>query len=102
MENLIVTDAVKAKLKTKHKVELNEVGQCFYNKHGRLLTDNRDLHKTHPPHSGLLPRLTKGERSRLRIYKSEWKFTSKQPMSLTRTKSIFTDCTAEPAGADGY
>ena len=41
MKNLIVADAVKAKLKTKHKVELNEVAQCFHNKDGRLLTDNR-------------------------------------------------------------
>ena len=49
MKNLIVTDAVKAKLKTKHKVELIEVEQCFHNKDGRLLADNRDLHKTHPP-----------------------------------------------------
>ena len=49
MKNLIVTDAIKSKLKTKHKVELQEVEQCFYNKDGRLLTDNRDLHKTHPP-----------------------------------------------------
>ena len=29
MKNLIVTDAIKTKLKTKHKVELNEVEQCF-------------------------------------------------------------------------
>lgn len=49
MKNLIVTDAIKSKLKTKHKVELQEVEQCFHNKDGRLLTDNRDLHKTHPP-----------------------------------------------------
>ena len=49
MKNLIVTDAIKSKLKTKHKVELHEVEKCFYNEDGRLLTDNRDLHKTHPP-----------------------------------------------------
>ena len=49
MKNLIVTDAVKAKLKTKHKVELIKVEQCFHNKDGRLLADNRDLHKTNPP-----------------------------------------------------
>lgn len=49
MKNLIVTDAIKGKLKTKHKVDLHEVRQCFHNKCGRLLTDNRALHKTNPP-----------------------------------------------------
>lgn len=49
MKNLIVTDAIKGKLKTKHMVDLNEVKQCFHNKCGRLLTDNRALHKTKPP-----------------------------------------------------
>lgn len=29
MKNLIVTDAIKTKLKAKHRVELNEVEQCF-------------------------------------------------------------------------
>ena len=60
MKNLIVTDAVKAKLKTKHKVELNEVRQCFYNKNGRLLTDNRDLHKTNPPTLWFIAETNKG------------------------------------------
>jgi uncharacterized DUF497 family protein len=49
MKNLIVTDAIKAKLKTKHKVDLTEVEQCFHNKRGNLLMDNRAAHKTDPP-----------------------------------------------------
>jgi uncharacterized DUF497 family protein len=60
MKNLIVTDAIKAKLKTKHKVDLNEVEQCFYNKTGRLLTDNRDLHKTQPPTLWFIAQTNKG------------------------------------------
>ncbi len=60
MKNLIVTDAVKAKLKTKHKVELSEVAQCFHNKDGRLLTDNRDLHKTNPPTLWFIAQTNKG------------------------------------------
>ena len=60
MKNLIVTDAIKSKLKTKHKVELQEVEQCFYNKDGRLLTDNRDLHKTHPPTLWFIAQTNKG------------------------------------------
>ena len=49
MKNLVATDTIKTKLKTKHGVELNELEQYFYNKAGRLLTGNRDLHKTIPP-----------------------------------------------------
>ena len=60
MKNLIVTDGVKGKLKTKHKVELNEVEQCFHNKDGRLLTDNRDSHKTNPPTFWFIAQTNKG------------------------------------------
>lgn len=49
MKNLIVADAIKAKLKTKHKVDVLEVEQCFHNKRGRLLMDTRAAHKTDPP-----------------------------------------------------
>lgn len=60
MKNLIVTDAIKAKLKTRHKVELREVEQCFENKLGRLLTDNRASHKTIPPTLWFVAETNKG------------------------------------------
>lgn len=49
MKNLVVSATVEAKLKNKHGVTIAEVRQCFLNKNGRLLTDNRALTKTNPP-----------------------------------------------------
>lgn len=49
MKNLVVSDAVKAKLQKKHQVTLREVEHCFMNREGRLLCDNRALTKTNPP-----------------------------------------------------
>jgi hypothetical protein len=49
MENLKISDAVLRKLKDAHGVTRNEVEQCFRNRIGRLLTDNRALTKTNPP-----------------------------------------------------
>ena len=49
MKNLIVSPATQAKLKDKHNVTMAEVRQCFLNRKGRLLTDNRALTKTNPP-----------------------------------------------------
>lgn len=60
MKNLIVTDAIKTKLKARHKVELREVEQCFDNKLGRLLTDTRALHKTNPPTLWFIAETNKG------------------------------------------
>ena len=49
MENLVVSDVVKAKLQKKHKVTIREVEHCFISRAGRLLLDNRALTKTNPP-----------------------------------------------------
>ena len=49
MKNLVVAAGTEGKLKSKHGVTLAEVRQCFLNKNGRLLTDNRALVKTNPP-----------------------------------------------------
>lgn len=49
MKNLVITPATEAKLKTKHNVTIPEVRQCFLNRSGRLLIDNRALTKTNPP-----------------------------------------------------
>lgn len=49
MHNLRISDAVLQKLRDKHSVERSEVEQCFLNLSGKLLIDNRPIHKTNPP-----------------------------------------------------
>lgn len=49
MKNLVVSAAIQEKLKTRHSVELAEVRQCFLNRNGKLLQDDRALTKTNPP-----------------------------------------------------
>ncbi len=49
MENLKISDGVLKKLVEQHIVTRAEVEQCFRNRHGRLLVDNRALTKTNPP-----------------------------------------------------
>jgi uncharacterized DUF497 family protein len=48
VRSLIVSTAVREKLRTKHSVEVREVEQCFDNKCGQLLEDTRAEHKTDP------------------------------------------------------
>ena len=49
MQNLRISEAVLEKLKTKHNVTRREVEQCFENKCGLLLMDDREEHRTDPP-----------------------------------------------------
>jgi hypothetical protein len=49
MKNLVVYPPIEAKLKSIHKVGLDEVRQCFLNRDGRLLIDSREKNKTNPP-----------------------------------------------------
>jgi len=46
---LLITDGVQDKLSKKHSVTRTEVVQCFANKLGRLLQDDREEHRTDPP-----------------------------------------------------
>jgi uncharacterized DUF497 family protein len=48
LKNLVVSAAVKEKLAKKHKVDLREVEQCFENKCGLYLEDDREDHQTDP------------------------------------------------------
>lgn len=45
---IVISDAVLQKLAQKHVVSVVEVQQCFENRTGGLLTDNREDHKTDP------------------------------------------------------
>lgn len=49
MKNLLISDAVLAKLKASHGVLRNEIEQCFSNRAGKLLVDTRALNRTVPP-----------------------------------------------------
>jgi uncharacterized DUF497 family protein len=49
MKNLLISDTVSEKIQTKHSVNRSEVIQCFTNRSGKLLSDNREKHQTNPP-----------------------------------------------------
>ena len=49
MESLKISEGVLRKLAEQHNVSRVEVEQCFKNRLGRLLVDNRALRKTTPP-----------------------------------------------------
>lgn len=46
---VIISPKIANKLKSKHAVSEKEAGQCFENRTGNLLTDNREQHKSNPP-----------------------------------------------------
>lgn len=48
MLEILISPRVQKKLDTRHKVTAQEVHQCFMNRTGKLLTDNRDQHQTDP------------------------------------------------------
>lgn len=55
-----ISPKIKAKLKQKHNVSLQEVAQCFYNRsHGTLIA-NREAHKTQPPIQWFIAKSDKG------------------------------------------
>jgi len=49
MPRIIVSSSIRAKLASKHHVGEPEVHQCFANRTGSLLLDNREKHRTDPP-----------------------------------------------------
>ncbi len=60
MKNLKISEAVLKKLKDTHGVTKSEVEQCFRNRNGQLLVDNRALTKTNPSTLWFLARTNKG------------------------------------------
>ncbi|NUZ07622.1 ADP-ribosyl-(dinitrogen reductase) hydrolase [Piscinibacter koreensis] len=49
MKGLVVSAAIIAKLREKHQVSVREVEQCFENKCGTFLIDDREDCQTDPP-----------------------------------------------------
>lgn len=49
MKGLIISSKVLEKLADKHGVTTKEVEQCFVNRDGENLDDDREPHRTNPP-----------------------------------------------------
>jgi hypothetical protein len=47
--DFLISRAVEQKLKSKHRVALPEVYECFENRTSEALIDNRQQHQTFPP-----------------------------------------------------
>lgn len=60
MKNLVISPKVLEKLRDKHHVDPKEVAQCFENKDGPLLLDDREDHKSNPPTLWFLSVTNKG------------------------------------------
>jgi uncharacterized DUF497 family protein len=60
MINLNISATVLVKLGEKHNVSRLEVEQCFQNRLGKLLQDNREAHKTNPPTNWFIAQTNKG------------------------------------------
>ncbi|MEZ5544257.1 MAG: DUF4258 domain-containing protein [Lysobacteraceae bacterium] len=46
---LVISDTIRAKLHAKHEVSPKDVRECFENRIGGFLTDDREEHRTDPP-----------------------------------------------------
>lgn len=44
-----ISPRVAAKLRDRHKVDGNDIAECFANRHGKFFTDSRADHQTDPP-----------------------------------------------------
>ena len=47
--SIVITNKIKEKLRDKHCVREDEVGECFANLAGDLLRDQREDHRSEPP-----------------------------------------------------
>lgn len=45
----VISPEVEEKLRTKHNVDVNEVYECFLNRHGPFFLERRPEHATDPP-----------------------------------------------------
>ena len=60
MQQLLISAKILEKLKNKHDINRSEVEQCFFNRTGKLLIDNRELRRTNPPTLWFLAKTNKG------------------------------------------
>lgn len=60
MRNIIISSRIDQKLDSKHTVSAQEVDQCFDNKCGFNLIDDREAHQTDPPTLWFIAETNKG------------------------------------------
>lgn len=58
---LIISERILKKVFNKHRVSEREIRQCFRNRIGENVEDNREEHKTDPPTEWFLGRTSAGE-----------------------------------------
>lgn len=58
--NLVVSQRIDDKLGTKHSATVEEIDQCFDNKCGVNLIDDREEHKSDPPSLWFIAETNKG------------------------------------------
>ncbi|MCG9026737.1 DUF4258 domain-containing protein [Laribacter hongkongensis] len=59
--NLYISDAVQKKLNEKHGgVTRKEIEECFYNREGHILNDDREEHRSDPPTCWFISETNKG------------------------------------------
>lgn len=46
---IVISDKIRAKMQAKHGVTQKDVQECFENREGGLLEDDRENHRTDPP-----------------------------------------------------
>lgn len=46
---IVISDTIRAKLQAKHDVSPKDVHECFGNREGGFLEDDREDHRTDPP-----------------------------------------------------
>lgn len=46
---LVISETIRAKMQAKHGVSPKDVRECFENRRGPFLTDDREPHRTDPP-----------------------------------------------------
>jgi len=63
--NISISPKVREKLLKKHDVDESEVEECFLNRDGRLLAENREAHKTTPPTQWFISETDVGRRLKI-------------------------------------
>lgn len=55
MDNLVISDAIRAKLQSKHNVSVKDVVECFENRTGKILLDDSEERRDPPTYFFIAP-----------------------------------------------
>lgn len=75
MDNLVISQKVREKLKTRHNVSEDEIAECFTNMEGRFLLDDREDNQTNPASEWFVAETYRGRR--LKVIFMYYKDTNK-------------------------